>query len=101
MTIITTSTFALLAYKENNFPVLVFCLTIVGALIGFLLFNIYPAHVFMGDTGSLLLGGAIAGITLYLKIPLLLLIIAIIPIAETLSVILQVLYYKKTKIKRE
>jgi len=51
----------------------------------------------MGDTGSLLLGGAIAGIALYLKIPLLLIIIAIIPIAETLSVILQVLYYKKTK----
>jgi phospho-N-acetylmuramoyl-pentapeptide-transferase len=51
----------------------------------------------MGDTGSLLLGGAIAGISLYLKLPLLLLIIAIIPIIETLSVILQVSYYKKTK----
>lgn len=70
---------------------------IMGTSLGFLLFNIYPAHVFMGDTGSLLLGGAIAGIALYLKIPLLLIIIAIIPIAETLSVILQVLYYKKTK----
>ena len=43
VTIITTSTFALLAYKENNFPVLVFCLTIVGALVGFLLFNRNPA----------------------------------------------------------
>ena len=51
----------------------------------------------MGDTGSLLLGGAIAGISLYLKVPLLLLIIAIVPIIETVSVILQVIYYKKTK----
>ena len=51
----------------------------------------------MGDTGSLLLGGAIAGIALYLKIPLLLLIIAIVPVIETLSVIIQVAYYKKTK----
>ena len=52
VTIITTTTFALLAYKENNFPVLVFCLTIVGALLGFLLFNRKPAKIFMGDTGS-------------------------------------------------
>lgn len=51
----------------------------------------------MGDTGSLLLGGAIAGIALYLKLPLLLLIIAIVPVLETLSVIIQVTYYKKTK----
>ena len=70
---------------------------VIGSALGFLLFNLYPAHIFMGDTGSLLLGGAIAGIALYLKIPLLLLIIAIIPVIETLSVILQVVYYKLTK----
>ena len=69
---------------------------VIGTTLGFLLFNLHPAHVFMGDTGSLLLGGAIAGIALYLKIPLLLLIIAIIPVIEALSVIIQVLYYKKT-----
>ena len=69
---------------------------VIGTTLGFLLFNLHPAHVFMGDTGSLLLGGAIAGIALYLKIPLLLLIIAIIPDIEALSVIIQVLYYKKT-----
>ena len=51
----------------------------------------------MGDTGSLMLGGAIAGIALYLKMPLLLLIIAIIPIIETLSVMIQVTYYKKNR----
>lgn len=69
---------------------------VIGSTLGFLLFNLHPAHVFMGDTGSLLLGGAIAGIALYLKLPLLLLIIAIIPVVEALSVIIQVLYYKKT-----
>ena len=75
----------------------IFGCIVVGAGLGFLLFNLHPAHIFMGDTGSLLLGGAIAGISLYLKLPLLLLIIAIIPIIETLSVILQVSYYNKTK----
>ena len=75
----------------------IFGCIIIGAILGFLLFNMHPAHVFMGDTGSLLLGGAIAGIALYLKLPLLLLIIAIVPIIETLSVIIQVTYYKKTK----
>lgn len=66
VTIITTSTFALLAYKENNFPVFVFCLVLVGALIGFLLFNKNPAKIFMGDTGSLALGGILAAISIIL-----------------------------------
>ena len=69
---------------------------LVGACLGFLLFNLYPAKVIMGDTGSLLLGGAIAGMALYLKMPLILIIIALIPIIETLSVMIQVLYYRKT-----
>lgn len=81
----------------NTKETTIFGCIVVGAGLGFLLFNLHPAHIFMGDTGSLLLGGAIAGISLYLKLPLLLLIIAIIPIIETLSVILQVSYYKKTK----
>ena len=74
----------------------IFGCIVIGAALGFLLFNLHPAQVFMGDTGSLLLGGAIAGIALYLKLPLLLLIIALVPVLETLSVILQVGYYKKT-----
>ena len=74
----------------------IFGCIIIGAGLGFLLFNLHPAQVFMGDTGSLLLGGAIAGIALYLKLPLLLIIIAIIPVIETLSVILKVAYFKKT-----
>lgn len=75
----------------------IFGCIVIGSSLGFLVFNLHPAHVFMGDTGSLLLGGAIAGIALYLKLPLLLLIIAIVPVLETLSVIIQVTYYKKTK----
>ncbi|MBR2240182.1 MAG: phospho-N-acetylmuramoyl-pentapeptide-transferase [Clostridia bacterium] len=69
---------------------------LVGACLGFLLFNLYPAKVIMGDTGSLLLGGAIAGMALYLKMPLILIVLALIPIIETLSVMVQVAYYKKT-----
>ena len=69
---------------------------LIGACLGFLLFNLYPAKVMMGDTGSLMLGGAIAGIALYMKMPLLLIILAIIPIIETLSVMIQVAYFKKT-----
>ena len=76
--------------------VTVFGSILIGTCLGFLLFNLYPAKVMMGDTGSLLLGGAIAGIAIYLKMPLLLLIIALVPILETLSVIIQVAYFKKT-----
>ena len=96
VTIITTSTFALLAYKENNFPVLVFCLTIVGALIGFLLFNRNPAKIFMGDTGSLALGGILAAISVILHKEVSFLFIGLVYILETLSVIIQVAYFKKT-----
>ena len=69
---------------------------ICGANLGFLIFNMHPAKVFMGDTGSLLLGGAIASMALYLKMPLILLVVALIPVIETISVILQVAYFKKT-----
>ena len=78
----------------------VFGSIIVGACLGFLIFNLNVAKVFMGDTGSLLLGGVIAAMALYLKMPLLLLLIAAIPVIETLSVVLQVAYFKTTKGKR-
>ena len=67
-----------------------------GANLAFLLFNMHPAKVFMGDTGSLLLGGVIVSMALYLKMPLLLVVIALIPVLETISVMMQVVYYKKT-----
>ena len=76
--------------------IVVFGAIVIGAVLGFLMFNIHPAKVFMGDTGSLFLGGVISGIALYLKMPLILLVIAIIPVIETLSVIIQVTYFKKT-----
>ena len=69
---------------------------VVGTVLGFLMFNLHPAKVFMGDTGSLLLGGVISAIALYMKMPILLIIIALVPVLETLSVIIQVAYFKKT-----
>lgn len=96
VTIITTSTFALLAYKENNFPILVFCLVLVGALIGFFLFNKNPAKIFMGDTGSLALGGILAAISIILHKEIAFIFIGLVYILETLSVIIQVAYFKKT-----
>ena len=96
VTIITTSIFALLAYKENNFPVFVFCLVLVGALIGFLLFNKNPAKIFMGDTGSLALGGILAAISIILHKEIAFIFIGLVYILETLSVIIQVAYFKKT-----
>ena len=76
--------------------VTIFGSILIGTCLGFLLFNLHPAKVMMGDTGSLMLGGAIAGIALYMKMPLLLVIIAIVPIIETLSVMLQVFHFKRT-----
>ena len=74
----------------------IFGSVVVGTVLGFLMFNLHPAKVFMGDTGSLLLGGVISAIALYMKMPLLLIIIALVPVLETLSVIIQVTYFKKT-----
>lgn len=73
---------------------------VVGALLGFLLFNVHPASVFMGDTGSLALGGFVAATAYVLQMPLFLVLVAIIYVAEVLSVILQVGYFKLTKGKR-
>ncbi len=73
---------------------------ITGSVIGFLLFNIYPARVFMGDTGSLALGGAFCSVAIMLKNPLILIVVAGICVLEAISVILQVVYFKLTKGKR-
>ena len=80
----------------NVREVIIFGSIVCGCNLAFLLFNLHPAKVFMGDTGSLMLGGVIAGMALMLKMPLLLLVIALIPVLETLSVMIQVTYYKKT-----
>lgn len=73
---------------------------VVGALLGFLLFNVYPASVFMGDTGSLALGGFVASTAYMMNMPIFILIVALIYWIEVLSVIIQVLYFKKTGGKR-
>ena len=78
------------------YEVSIFGSIVIGATLGFLMFNLHPAKVFMGDTGSLMLGGIISGLALYIKMPLLIVLIAIIPVLETLSVIIQVAYFKKT-----
>ena len=73
---------------------------LLGGLGGYLVYNFYPAKVFMGDTGSLFLGGAVCGLAFALDMPLILLLVGIIYICETLSVILQVGYFKLTHGKR-
>ncbi len=73
---------------------------VVGALLGFLLFNVYPASVFMGDTGSLALGGFVASAAYMLQMPLFIAIVGLIYLVEVLSVMLQVAYFKKTGGKR-
>ena len=73
---------------------------VVGALLGFLLFNVYPASVFMGDTGSLALGGFVAATAYMLQMPIFILIVGLIYWIEILSVMIQVVYFKKTGGKR-
>ena len=73
---------------------------VVGALLGFLLFNVYPASVFMGDTGSLALGGFVAGAAYMMQMPLFIIIVGFIYLVEVASVIIQVTYFKKTGGKR-
>lgn len=74
--------------------------TLAGGLAGFLCYNFHPAKVFMGDTGSLFLGGAVCGMAFALDMPLILILVGIIYITETVSVILQVTYFKLTHGKR-
>lgn len=73
---------------------------VVGALLGFLLFNVYPASVFMGDTGSLALGGFVASTAYMLQMPIFIMIVGFIYMVEVISVMIQVTYFKKTGGKR-
>lgn len=94
VTVITLGFFALAAYKMGRMEIGIFCLVLMGALLGFLYYNRYPAKVFMGDTGSLALGGAVSAIAILLNIPLILPIAGGIYFLETLSVIIQVASFK-------
>jgi phospho-N-acetylmuramoyl-pentapeptide-transferase len=77
-----------------------FCFTLVGAIFGFLWFNVHPAELFMGDTGSLALGAVLGVVALMTSQWLLLPVIAIIPVSEALSDVLQIIYFRRTKGKR-
>lgn len=94
VTIICLLFFNVVAVKFQRYEIAFFCLALAGALIGFLFYNKYPAKVFMGDTGSLALGGAISAIALLLNVPLILPIAGGIYFIETLSVIIQVISFK-------
>ncbi len=87
---------SIIAMKVENIGISIYSSIVVGCCIGFLIYNFYKAKVMMGDTGSLLLGGVISSTAIYLKLPLLLILIAIVPVIETLSVIMQVIYFRKT-----
>ncbi len=99
VTAIVATFFGLAAIRFDN-PVAPICGAILGALMGFLVFNAHPAKVFMGDTGALALGGFVSGTAIALKMPLFILIVGLIYFVEVLSVILQVSCFKITKGKR-
>ncbi|MGV2941011.1 phospho-N-acetylmuramoyl-pentapeptide-transferase [Mesobacillus sp. LC4] len=88
--------FAVLAWSQSQYELSIFSVAVVGAVLGFLVFNAHPAKVFMGDTGSLALGGAIATVAILAKLEIILIIIGGIFVIETLSVILQVISFKTT-----
>ncbi|KXG10456.1 phospho-N-acetylmuramoyl-pentapeptide-transferase [Anoxybacillus rupiensis] len=88
--------YAVLAWNQQQYDVAIFSVAVVGAVLGFLVFNAHPAKVFMGDTGSLALGGAIATVAILTKLELLLAIIGGVFVIETLSVIIQVISFKTT-----
>ncbi|MBU9720444.1 MULTISPECIES: phospho-N-acetylmuramoyl-pentapeptide-transferase [Bacillaceae] len=88
--------FAIIAYDLSLYNVSLFSVAVVGAVLGFLVFNSHPAKVFMGDTGSLALGGALAMIAILTKMELVLIIIGGVFVIETLSVIIQVISFKTT-----
>ncbi len=83
-------------YMEGSGELTVYCLSVVGALLGFLWYNAHPAEIFMGDTGSLAIGGALGTIAVLLKMELLLIVVGGIFFAETVSVILQVVSFRLT-----
>ncbi|WP_335870521.1 phospho-N-acetylmuramoyl-pentapeptide-transferase [Bacillus sp. 2205SS5-2] len=87
---------AVLAWSQSQYDIAVFSVAVAGAVLGFLVFNVHPAKVFMGDTGSLALGGAFATIGILLKVEILLILIGLVFVVETMSVILQVISFKTT-----
>lgn len=92
--------FTVVAIKNNDTEMALFGSTIMGSSLAFLIFNMHPAKMFLGDTGSLALGGAVAAMALIMKMPIYLAVVALVPVVETISVALQVIYFKLTHGKR-
>ena len=100
VTLVVALVFSVIAMLLNRVGLSLYAAAIVGAMIGFLFWNANPAKVFMGDTGSLFLGGAVCALAFGVDMPILLILIGIIYIVEILSVVLQVTYFKISHGKR-
>ncbi len=88
--------FSLIALFIGQEDMGIFCVVLIGSLMGFLMFNAYPAKVFMGDTGALALGAVLAAVAILTRREVTLFVVGFVFVIETLSVIIQVIYYKKT-----
>ena len=97
VTAVVTLFFTVSSILVKNYDVSYFSAAVTGSLLGFLIYNYHPAKVFMGDTGSLFLGGVVSVLAILLKLELILIIVGIIYVIEAFSVIIQVAYFKKTK----
>lgn len=97
VTLIVATGFGLIGYVSNFYSATLFAAVVVGSCLSFLFFNMHPAKIFMGDTGSFVLGGAVAGLAIVTKTELFLPILGAVYVAEVLSDIIQVSVYKKTK----
>ena len=101
LSVIAYTTFGIICWKsgwlEGYQEIAILCFLIVGGLLGFLIFNSNPAKIFMGDTGSLSLGATLVAIAILTRYEFLLILIGIVFVIETLSCIIQIIYYKTTK----
>lgn len=97
VTAVVTLFFTVSAILVKNYDVSYFGAAVTGSLLGFLIYNYHPAKVFMGDTGSLFLGGVVSVLAILLKLELILILVGIIYVIEAFSVIIQVAYFKRTK----
>ena len=86
----------IIAAMGKYYDIAIVCAAVFGACIGFLIFNFHPAKVFMGDTGSLFLGGFVSAAAIVMKMPIVLIVLGFVYVMETLSVMIQVAYFKKT-----
>ncbi|MBQ4064559.1 MAG: phospho-N-acetylmuramoyl-pentapeptide-transferase, partial [Clostridia bacterium] len=100
VTAVTAAFFAAVAFTTGLWSLGILAAATIGGCVGFLVYNFYPARVFMGDTGSLFLGGLVVGMAFLAENPLIVVTVGLVYLLETLSVMLQVTYFKLTHGKR-